>query len=413
METITTLEALDRKLVELDAAAAISDAELRRGFETFTMEQPSVGSADPDSEEYAAAQFALYETISGQRYSAENEKTPFDPIAMAAKPFPYLNNGSEVTGDQLIAIGWIIKTLKLQPGATVLEFGPGWGNTTLALARNGSRVTAIEIEQNFVDLINEQARRLPVEIEVIQGDFMDGVKLRRSFNCVLFFECFHHCAKHNELLDDLDKLVAEGGQVAFAAEPITEDFTAPWGLRLDGQSLWAIRKNGWLELGFTESYFIRSLMRRGWLVRKEVLPWCPLAVVYVARRAVQGCYPMNHFHMAPDENRTWSAPETDPGIEFRFAAEASRMTVRAGLDVSQVQVALANMAPFPLTVALRHGTHSLTVDVPANTEQDVIVPLDHDAQQLEVGSKTWNPAQAWGSADDRVVGIGVRRIIVS
>jgi hypothetical protein len=37
METITTLSALDRKLIELDAAAAISDAALRRAFDTSKM----------------------------------------------------------------------------------------------------------------------------------------------------------------------------------------------------------------------------------------------------------------------------------------------------------------------------------------------------------------------------------------
>jgi hypothetical protein len=35
-----------------------------------------------------------------------------------------------------------------------------------------------------------------------------------------------------------------------AAEPITDDFGEPWGLRLDGMSAWSIRKHGWLELGF-------------------------------------------------------------------------------------------------------------------------------------------------------------------
>jgi hypothetical protein len=43
----------------------------------------------------------------------------------------------------------------------------------------------------------------------------------------------------------------------------------PWGLRLDGCSLWAIRKNGWMELGFRDDYFRDALARTGWLGRKH------------------------------------------------------------------------------------------------------------------------------------------------
>jgi 2-polyprenyl-3-methyl-5-hydroxy-6-metoxy-1,4-benzoquinol methylase len=411
METISTLDALDRKLGELDAAT--SDAELRHAFTTFEMVPPVSADEDPDSPGYAANQFALYETIAGKSYDTDNEKTPFDPIAMAAKPFPYLNDNWEVTGDQLIAMGWILKCLRLGQGASVLEFGPGWGNTTLTLARNGCRVTAIEIEPNFVDLIREQARRIPVEVEVIQGDFMDSAGLGRSFDCVLFFECFHHCARHNDLLDLMDTLVAPGGQIAFAAEPITDDFPAPWGLRLDGQSLWAIRKNGWLELGFTESYFIRSLMRRGWLVTKSVLPLCPLAVVYIAKRAEGGRFPMATFRMAVEEDQSWAGPESDPNLQWRYAGEASRLTVRSGPEIAQIAVELSNTAPFPLSVVLRHGSSQLRLVAPAHGEMTASLAADPAAKVLEIDSQQWNPKDAHGSMDDRVIGIGVRAITVS
>lgn len=412
MEVIRTLEALDRKLVELDSVAAISDAELRRAFNTFKMEPPQIPISDPDSREYQDAQLALYEKISGKKYSTENEKTPFDPVSMAAKPFPYLNENWEVTGDQLIALGWIFKCLQLPPNASVLEFGPGWGNTTIALARNGYRVTAIEIESNFINLIREQARRIPVNINVIQGDFMDSAKLNCKFDCILFFECFHHCARHNDLLDLMDNIVAPGGQIAFASEPITDEFGMPWGLRLDGQSLWAIRKNGWLELGFTESYFVRSLMRRGWLVNKHVLSGCPLAVVYVAKRAVEGRYPMATFYMAAEESITWAAAETEPSLQWRYASTTSRLTVKSGPTVSSIAIEMANTAPFPLSVVLKHGINQTRLELPADSELTGRVATDPNVQVLEVISETWNPAHARGSADDRIIGVGVKAITV-
>ena len=56
----------------------------------------------------------------------------------------------------------------------------------------------------------------------------------------------------------------------FAGEPILETpsqpWAGPWGVRIDGVSLRAIREYQCCELGFTTSYFVRMLMRNGFLV---------------------------------------------------------------------------------------------------------------------------------------------------
>jgi 2-polyprenyl-3-methyl-5-hydroxy-6-metoxy-1,4-benzoquinol methylase len=284
MQTLQTLDELDTKLRQLDDDLKVSDSKLREGFNTFRMDFAPPVATDPDSEQYRNEQFAIYERIAGRPYSTSSERTSFCPLKAADRPFPYSTQGPDVIGDQLIAIGSIIKTMALPPGARILEFGPGWGNTTIALARAGYDVTCIEIEQNFVDLIQERARRCSVNINTIRGDFLDAANLTGTFDAVLFFESFHHCAKHNDLLDLLGTLVAPDGQIMFAAEPITQDFHAPWGIRSDGQTLWAIRNFGWLELGFSESYFRNSLHRRGWHTAKRSLEMTQLGHLFVARR---------------------------------------------------------------------------------------------------------------------------------
>jgi hypothetical protein len=55
------------------------------------------------------------------------------------------------------------------------------------------------------------------------------------------------------MLERLRRLVRPGGLLVLAGEPVG-DFEMPWGVRLDGQSLYAMRKHGWLELGFETSY---------------------------------------------------------------------------------------------------------------------------------------------------------------
>jgi SAM-dependent methyltransferase len=109
-------------------------------------------------------------------------------------------------------------------------------------------------------------------------------KVTKPFDAAVFFECFHHCADHNRLLKALRSAVKPGGKLYFAAEPILADFPVPWGLRADGESLWATRSNGWMELGFSESYFQEALRRAGWNASKHVYPDLAWAAVREARR---------------------------------------------------------------------------------------------------------------------------------
>ena len=82
----------------------------------------------------------------------------------------------------------------------------------------------------------------------------------------------------------MDHLVSRDGKLVFSAEPISDELPAPWCLRLDGESLWQIRRRGWLELGFQERYFIDTLGRFGWRAERWVCEHTPFGVVFVARR---------------------------------------------------------------------------------------------------------------------------------
>ena len=128
----------------------------------------------------------------------------------------------------------------------------------------GFHVTAVDIEQNFIDLINKRAQMERLDITTILGDFSLIESVSEPYDAVLFFECFHHASDHLALIAAFEKAVKPGGFVCLAAEPITPDFPIPWGLRMDGESIWAIRKNGWLELGFNERYFRSALEKFGW-----------------------------------------------------------------------------------------------------------------------------------------------------
>jgi ubiquinone/menaquinone biosynthesis C-methylase UbiE len=209
-----------------------------------------------------------------------------DVASAARSPFPYVHGSADTVGNQLMAIGYIIKAMALPKGARILEFGPGWGNTTIALAKMGYDVTAIDIERNFVELIAERARMEDLDrLKVVVGDFFNIETIEESFDAILFFECFHHCANHLRLIRSFDRALKPGGIVCFGAEPIVDEFPIPWGLRMDGQSLWAIRRNGWMELGFNSRYFERTMNRYGWTLQNHQGLDSPWSKAIIARRA--------------------------------------------------------------------------------------------------------------------------------
>jgi SAM-dependent methyltransferase len=281
---VSTLEALDAIIQEADAAGARSDDELRRvitSFE-FVIDQPM--PADPFSPAYRDAQMNLYSQISGRAsyLSVRDEATPFDLEAAQRRGFPFSTQSCATVGEQLMIQGFAIKHMDLRPCSRIIEFGPGWGNTTLALAQMGHQVCAVDVYQGFVDLIDFRAKQAGVQIETHRSDMLDFNPSEKA-DAVLFFESFHHCADHQQMLQRLHSLVKDDGLVIFASEPINES-KHPWGPRLDGMAVWSMRKFGWLELGFMPAYFMKALEHFGWsgqLIRSSD---CPYNSVVLARK---------------------------------------------------------------------------------------------------------------------------------
>jgi 2-polyprenyl-3-methyl-5-hydroxy-6-metoxy-1,4-benzoquinol methylase len=261
---------------------------LRAVFSTFRMDFTTSIPDDPFSEEYRIFQMDLYKRISGKEYNTSNEISFFDVAAADRRPFPFYTGSCRTAGYFMMGTGFLIHSLDLPPGARVVEFGPGWGNTTIAMAMTGLDVTAVDIEENFCELLRLRAQRHQLDnLKVVNADFMWAETVEEPFDAAIFFECFHHCADHMRLLKALQHAVKPGGRIYFGAEPINPEFPVPWGLRMDGESLWAIRSNGWMELGFSDAYFREALARTGWTVTKHVLPDLAWAAVWEARRSDQ------------------------------------------------------------------------------------------------------------------------------
>jgi hypothetical protein len=280
---ITSLPDLDRELEKAEQLFLENEDQARQFLATFEFKLPAM-PPDPYSEAYREVQWDLYRHISGRdTYTIDNEHSPFEWDKAVACPFPYSTGSAAVVGDQLIAHGYIIKSLNLPRNARILEFGAGWGNVTLALATMGLDVTVVEAEPDFAKLIELRTAHLN-NVHIVTGDMLEFQPDGR-YDGVLFFESFHHCSDHLQMLERLHHVVTPTAPVAFAAEPIS-DFPYPWGLRLDGMSLWSTRTYGWLELGFNSRYFADALKRTGWTSRRrKARRASPLADIILAREA--------------------------------------------------------------------------------------------------------------------------------
>jgi SAM-dependent methyltransferase len=285
---LKTLEELDEELRHMAAAHERSFAEWLGHSTQFHLEEDTQSlPLDPLSAEYRDAQVALYRRVSGR--DGYNPWTS-EPIEIAVDvsadpyPFPYSTKEAGYVGSHMLAMGHILRVMKAAvPNArSVLEYGCGTGFTTIVLAQTGFDVVAVDINAQALQVVDRLAATRGLQVTTFNGVFGQVPDAGNRWDVVLFYESFHHCLDFQKLLQRLHELLAEGGAVIFAGEPISRDFAKPWGLRLDGLSLWEIRTKGWLELGFRQSFFLELLERTGWRATKHSQQNAP--DIYVAKR---------------------------------------------------------------------------------------------------------------------------------
>jgi cyclopropane fatty-acyl-phospholipid synthase-like methyltransferase len=291
-KVIRTLRELDAEIVRGELLQRTSNEAFFEFLDSFRYE-PDLppGPEDPFSQEYREAQEELYRHISGRsEYDpGRDEKTEaFDIEHHVTCPFPYTTKICRMVGNRLMMEGFLVAHLNLAADSRILEFGPGWGSTTMHLALTGLNVSVVEIFPDFVELIRRRAEHSRVEVKCHPCAMLD-FKTDEPYDAVLFFECFHHCSDHMQMLRNLHGMIKDDGIVIFAGEPIVaqpnEFVPKPWSIRLDSQTVWCVRKYGWLEYGFTQGYFLEALRRTGWTSEVHWSQDVPNNSVILARRA--------------------------------------------------------------------------------------------------------------------------------
>jgi len=351
---VDSLEALDDVLDQAVAARRRSDDAYREMLSSVLLDpRKLLGDlpGDPSSAEYRAAQLHFYERLTGHRYEVAHEETQFDRERLLRWPFPYITRSSATVGSSLMTYGQIIKEMALPSRSTVLEMGSGYGPLTYQMASMGYRVTCTDISEKLLEYVRTRCAGLPGHVETICCD-LNTFSLVGAYDAVVFYESFHHVLDHAELLRRIDACLVDDGILVFAGEPIVPANSPivpyPWGLRMDGSSLWAIRRDGWLELGFRIDYFERLLRDTGWSYRRIPSVSIPGMEIWICERDRKS---RSRKDFASAELiRTW--PPSDEGLY----SECGRRDAGAGTLSSEGRAGYLLYGPY---VALDAGVYEI------------------------------------------------------
>jgi SAM-dependent methyltransferase len=374
---------------------------------------------DPYSPEYAAQQVRLWQAIAGvdRPYEplVDEKEAPVehaDPIRFPAYFMRRDADAVRSASDHILAQGMILKHSVLKPGDHALEYGAGFGQVALSLARLGVQVHTVDISKAFCEFVRQQAEHFQVPLQSHFGLFGDNPMPDLRYQLIWFYESFHHCLDWPRLLERLKELLAPGGRVVLCGEPMAvRQYAAvpyPWGVRLHSEVVATIRRFRWFELGFTEDFLFEMFHRSGFsLVRYDCEPslW---GRTYVAEPLADELH-VGRMWMPPAmSEQEWHAAEPDG----RWTRGDARLWLRRDVSVRRIELDLANPSQRPVEVSIECGRSVDKITLRSGAQLTMAVS-DPTGAHVRLRCKTHRPSRRLrllGGADERQLGVFVRRL---
>jgi 2-polyprenyl-3-methyl-5-hydroxy-6-metoxy-1,4-benzoquinol methylase len=221
---------------------------------------------DPFSSSYVDQQIALYRELSGREIDqGKNELSAFHLAEHVAAVNPYAYQPPSAVGLHLSRLSRALQHADLGIGDQVVDMGSGWGLSSEVFAYAGLKITALDINPDFVELIRLRSARTGLPITAVQGTFED-IPGGDLYHAALYYECLHHAIRPWQTLSVVHERLRPGGKLILAGETISDSWRH-WGMLLDPLSVYCIRKYGWFETGFTVNFLKECIRRSGFDVR--------------------------------------------------------------------------------------------------------------------------------------------------
>lgn len=354
---------------------------------------------DPFSDAYVEQQLALHAEISNRPFDqSANEHTVLDIDRHANAPNPY-DHGQP--GGLALHIERLSRALRFgdpRRGSRFLDMGCGWGLSAEVAAYCGLEITAVDVNPDFVELVNRRAQRSAAPIAAQQGMF-DTFESEQRFSMILFYECFHHALRPWELLGRMKRHLELDGRIVLAGEPINDFWWKHWGLRLDLLSVYCIHKHGWLESGWTADFLRQCFEREGLLVRIIDHPDSDVGPTVVGSRPKIGRM------SATEVGAVWQHAGWIVEAGFMTGLGESDLNVTFPAESEAIVLGFHNFHARPIRVAiLNHDRQVLERELPPGRSEVELARADA-AGYLHVSSEVWVPQEVHGNGDTRRISI--------
>lgn len=159
--------------------------------------------------------------------------------------------------EYLTTMHYIHKYLK--QGMKILEVGAGTGRYSIALAKEGYEVTAVELVKSSLNVLKKNAKGLK-NIHSFQGDALDLSTINDEvFDIVLVLGPLYHLYNkedQNKAIDEALRVCKKGGILIFAFIPV-HNFVFDYGMKSDSNFVEAIEEN------FTEDFKPKQFPEQG------------------------------------------------------------------------------------------------------------------------------------------------------
>lgn len=102
--------------------------------------------------------------------------------------------------DRTVIIPWLDETRPLRD-TSILEIGCGTGCSTVALAEQGAKVTAIDVDESSLVVAGERCRAYGLEVDFAQANASDikGLFSDRQFDYIIFYAALEHMTLEERL----------------------------------------------------------------------------------------------------------------------------------------------------------------------------------------------------------------------
>jgi SAM-dependent methyltransferase len=366
-------------------------------------------SLDPMSPGYSAQQFRLWEMFgdAAGSYDAKRDEQfdDYDEAIVIASPGFYRARSPGAVfnaGDHLVAMGHLLKCSRLVAGDWALEYGAGYGQIALTLARLGVNVDTVDINQLYNKAVQAQADHFRVPLTSFHGVFGDNPRgAGHAYDLILFYESFHHCAEFLQLPRRLRGLLKPNGRVLMAGEPIgngNPSVPYPWGVRLDAEAVAVSGVRRWLELGFSEDFLVSLFHHHGFVWRRHDCPISHYGIVH--EFTLRPAHIELAKHRMPEaEDTTWHFCEPNG----RWTQARSVMSIEDMETPATVLVSVHSHNPVPVEVTFR-GQHGERTEAFRQGESKLVALA---SSMLGGSLEITSPTFVAGGADQRQLGVFV------